>query len=226
MEFVPVPGTQLLFCRWETRVKDYAAYARANKVNDAWTKQEKEGVPIGREPEHPVCAVNWDDANAFCEWLTKKEFADGYLPKGMSYRLPTDEEWSRAVGLANEKGDTPNKRHRRDGSDFPWGTEYPPKKIVGNYPETGIDGHKDGYATTAPVGSFPPNKYGLYDLGGNVWEWCEDLYEPGKTERFGRGGAWSLGARYYLLSAYRFHYPPAPRRPDFGFRCVLGASAR
>ncbi len=73
-EFVPVPGMQVLFCRWETRVKDYAEFAKANKVDTSWTQQEKDGVPASREPEHPVaglsprqlragrmagCAANW-----------------------------------------------------------------------------------------------------------------------------------------------------------------------
>jgi hypothetical protein len=57
MEFVPVPGTQVLFCRWETRVKDYAAYAQGKTVDDSWTRQQKESVPLGREPEHPVCGT-------------------------------------------------------------------------------------------------------------------------------------------------------------------------
>jgi serine/threonine protein kinase len=102
MKFVPVPGTQALFSIWDTRVVDYAAYARANKVADDWTKAERDGEQVSREPEYPVVGVNWGDANAFCQWLTEKESADGKLPKGFRYRLPTDEEWSIAVGLAKE----------------------------------------------------------------------------------------------------------------------------
>jgi hypothetical protein len=245
MEFVPVPGTQVLFCRWETRVKDYAAYARGKQVDDSWTKQVMAGVPVGREPEHPVCGVSWEDANAFCEWLTTKESADGKLPKGMKYRLPTDEEWSRAVGLEKEEGSTPQERSGKNSVDFPWGTGFPPPKAkVGNYVDSAwlrvriekgirgkqmwIEGYTDGYATTSPVGSFAPNTYGIYDLGGNVWEWCEDLSEPGGIERVLRGASWHDRDRTNLLSSYRKHLAPTYRGNYYGhgFRCVVGASAR
>ena len=132
-EFVPVPGTPALFCRWETQVRDYAAYAQVNKVNMEWAGQQERGVPIGREPDHPVSMVSRDDANAFCQWLTEKEAADGKLPKGMKDRLPTDEEWSRAVGLAEEKGATPKDRSGKNEVDFPWGAGWPPEAKMGNY---------------------------------------------------------------------------------------------
>jgi formylglycine-generating enzyme required for sulfatase activity len=234
MEYVPVPGTQVLFCRWETRVKDYAAFAKEEKVNNSWTKQEQDSVPVGREPEHPVCAVNWKDATAFCEWLTRKELADGKLPKGMQYRLPTDEEWSRAVGLAREEGRTPKARSGKNSVDFPWGSGFPPPQAnVGNYSDSAwhkkfpkekwIEGYTDGYATTAPVGSFAPNAFGIYDLGGNVWEWCEDLYEP-RSNHVLRGASWSYSERNFLLSSLRHHY--AGYHNAIGFRCVAGVSAR
>ena len=89
------------------------------------------GVPAGREPEHPVCGVSWQDANAFCEWLTKKESADGKLPTGMKYRHPTDEEWSRGVGLAKEEGATPKERSGKNSVDFPWGRRISSAKVEG-----------------------------------------------------------------------------------------------
>ena len=221
MKFVPVPGVDVLFSIWETRVKDYAEFARVNKVDDSWTKQEMGGVPVGREPEHPVCSVNWEDAMAFCEWLTKKESADGKLPNGMKYRLPTDEEWSRAVGLANEEGATPGARNGKNYVHFPWGTDWPPKGMVGNYA-----GDKDGYATTAPVGSFPPNDFGIYDLGGNVWEWCEDWFTTEGSGRVLRGASWNMSTRADLMSSRRYHPPPGSHSPIYGFRCVVGAANR
>ncbi len=235
-EFVPVPGTQVLFCRWETRVKDYAAFAAANPVNDEWTKQQKENVPVGREPSHPVCGVNWGEAQAFCKWLTEKESAAGTLPKGLRYRLPTDEEWSRAVGLPQEEGATPKERHRKNTTDYPWGTGYPPPNAkVGNYADSAyhqqfpneklfIEGYTDGFATTAPVGSFEPNQFGIYDLGGNAWEWCEDLFAPGGTERVGRGASWVNSAKSPLSSS-RMNEPGEKRQRDIGFRIVLAPTA-
>ena len=106
MPFVPVPGTEVSFCIWETRVKDYAEYAAANAGGDAGWK--KPGFK--QEDTHPVVNVSWNDAQAFCEWLTKKELAEGKIKAGQKYRLPTDAEWSVAVGLEQEKGNTPKKR--------------------------------------------------------------------------------------------------------------------
>jgi len=104
---------------------------------------------------------------------------------------PTDEEWSRAVGLAKEEGATPKERSAKNLVDYPWGTSFPPPNDkVGNYADTAfheqfpreqakwIEGYTDGFATTAPVGSFAPNQYGICDLGGNVREWCQDCMSP------------------------------------------------
>jgi formylglycine-generating enzyme required for sulfatase activity len=235
-EFVPVPGTRALFCRWDTRVKDYAAYARVSKVDDAWTKQQKDGVPVSREPEYPVVGVSWDDANAFCQWLTEKESAEGKLSKGIMYRLPTDEEWSRAAGLAKEDGATPKERSGKNSVDYPWGIGFPPPKAnVGNYADAAfhekfskepwMEGYSDGYATTSPVGSFAPNEYGLCDMGGNVWQWCEDLFEPGSADRVLRGASWTNNDRLYLLRSYRNRYPAGSRNWGVGgFRCVLASA--
>jgi len=235
MKFVPVPGTETLFSIWDTRVKDYAAFASAKKVDDAWTKQEREGVPVSREPDYPVVAVNWNEANAFCQWLTEKEVAEGKLPKGMKYRLPTDEEWSRAVGLAREEGATPKERSEKNQTDFPWGRGFPPKAKVGNYADTAyhekfptgpwIEGYTDGFVVTSPVGSFPVNEYGLYDMGGNVWQWCQEQFEPGSPARVLRGASFDNGRRS-LPSSFRDRREPDMRHYNDGFRCVLDVSAR
>ena len=237
-EFVPVPGTQALFCRWETRVQDYAAYAQVNVADHAWTMQHMDGVPVSRDPEYPVVGVSWNDANTFCDWLTTKERAEGRLANAMKYRLPTDEEWSRAVGLAKEDGATPKEKSGKDEVDYPWGTSFPPPKDkVGNYADAAfhekfpteqhkwIQGYTDGFATTAPVGSFAPNRYGIYDLGGNVWEWCEDLFEPDGTLRVVRGASWAHNDPNGLLSSFRRPLAPGSRLSNYGFRCVLGLSA-
>jgi formylglycine-generating enzyme required for sulfatase activity len=221
-------------------VTDYAAYARVNKVDGSWKTQQRDGIPISVEGDYPVVAVNFDDANAFCEWLTRRENSGGKLPRGMKYRLPTDEEWSRAVGLAQEEGATPAERNVKNMVDYPWGNDYPPStRKVGNYadetfhekfpkekgnPERDaawIPGYTDGYATTAAVGSFTPNDLGIYDLGGNVWEWCGSWYDNDQQKRVMRGASWTNVADGILVSSQRTPSTPEHRGDIVGFRCVV-----
>ena len=234
MKFVPVAGTRVIFSIWDTRVQDYAAFAAANAgtVNNAWKTQEESGVPVSREPQYPVVGVNWPDVQSFCEWLTQKEGAEGRLPKGAKYRLPTDEEWSIAAGMPAEKGAAPVYKDGQNTVDFPWGRGFPPKAGAGNYADSAFHGkfpqepwiarYTDGYVTTSPVGSFPPNGFGLYDMGGNVWQICEGEGKKGKDKsHVMRGGAWNESLAEHLLSSQRKFHLQANRRRNIGFRCVL-----
>jgi heme-degrading monooxygenase HmoA len=244
MKFVPVPGTTCLFSIWETRVRDFEAFVKDTSYDatvgmfslksGSWGRNGDTWKSPGftQGPTHPVCGVSWDDAQAFCKWLTEKERREGKLQAGQSYRLPTDLEWSKVVRLPAETGSTPAERSGEIADVYPWGTEWPPPKEAGNYAgeEAGlgrkIEGYNDGHTRTSPVGSFKANRYGLYDMGGNVWEWCEDLYDRLSGARVLRGGSWNhLGSRY-LLSSYRNYSLPVNRRDRHGFRCVLMASSR
>ena len=108
MVFKSVPGTEVSFCIWETRVKDYAAYAAVNTSVDG----EWKSPGFKQEDTHPAVKVSWNDAQAFCVWLTKKEVAAGKIKVGQRYRLPTDADWSVAVGLGKEVGKTPRNQRR------------------------------------------------------------------------------------------------------------------
>jgi formylglycine-generating enzyme required for sulfatase activity len=215
MPFVPVPGTDVQFSIWETRVKDYAAYAAANAGVDASWKSPG----FTQADTHPVVEVNWNDAQAFCAWLTKKELAEGKIKVGQKYRLPTDAEWSVAVGLGQEKGNTPGEKSRGIKDVYPWGKEWPPPKGAGNYRQIL---KVDNFEYTSPAGSFAANKLGLHDMGGNAWEWCEDWYDPAtKTTRVLRGASWRDNYPDRLLSSLRYDLTPDYRYYNFGFRCVL-----
>ncbi|MCX6914782.1 MAG: SUMF1/EgtB/PvdO family nonheme iron enzyme, partial [Verrucomicrobia bacterium] len=181
-------------------------------------------------PNYPVEMVSWDDAREFCRQLTAG--LPDKLKGQFAFRLPTDAEWSVAVGLPQENGSTPKEKDQQIKDVYPWGTQWPPPSGAGNYADKAhkqkypgyavIEGYADGYADTAPVGSFKPNQFGLYDLGGNVWEWCEDWYDSDQKDRVLRGGSWLNFGPRYLLSSYRGIPLPVFRYEGLGFRVVLG----
>ena len=229
MRFVPVPETNVLFSVWETRVKDYQAFCDA--TGRSWEKPK-----FQQTADHPAANVSWEDAKAFCEWLSEKE--------GKRYRLPTDHEWSCAVGIGDREdaSATPKNKDIKIANVYPWGEKWPPPNDAGNYfgkeckttaalaklKAAGydasewdvIEGFNDGKVFTAAAGSFRPNGLGIYDLGGNVWEWCEDEYEPGSATRVSRGGSWDLSYRDHAFSSTRNNETDT-RNGIFGFRVVV-----
>jgi formylglycine-generating enzyme required for sulfatase activity len=222
MKFAPVGS--ILFGIWPVRVQDYEAFC--NATNHSRLTQD-----FAQGPSHPVVSVNYDDATAFCEWLTRKESEEGQLEEGQVYRLPTDLEWSQAAGLPPENGVTPEQRDGKLLDYYPWGRQWPPPAGAGNYADTAqkgtgvrIPNYRDGFAQTSPVGSFAPNPYGLYDLGGNVWQWVQDSYNGGgRGKLWGvlRGGSWGTSKQAELRSSYRNVMDRPERDVIFGFRVVL-----
>jgi formylglycine-generating enzyme required for sulfatase activity len=211
------------FCIWQTRVKDFEPFAQA--VNLKSVRWRSPGFKQGLD--HPVVNITWQEAMAFCEWLTDKEHQEGVLPPNQFYRLPTDLEWSKAVGLPEEPQKTPAERDSVITDVYPWGTAWPPPPGAGNYTgeetgsDIGIKGYNDGFAWTSPVGSFKPNKYGLYDMGGNVWQWCMDSWNEKSTAKVLRGASWYNGARKSsILSSCRVHAAPDSTTDNYGFRIV------
>jgi formylglycine-generating enzyme required for sulfatase activity len=152
---------------------------------------------------HPISFVSWQDAVAFCEWLSRVDKA--------AYRLPTEAEWEYAC---------------RAGSVS--------RYIYGDKGDSKLMGYFGRSTTAYPVGSFPPNRWGLYDTHGNVWEWCGDWYDaeyyggspttapsgPAQGDaRAVRGGSWQDRADY-CRSANRSGRWPGGRYEDLGFRVV------
>ncbi len=210
MKFVPVAGTAVLFSVWDTRVQDYEAFAIATRRS--WDRLSVSG------PAHPAVDVSWDDAQAFAKWLTEKEQQEGKLTAGQGYRLPQDWEWSVAVGLNEPRDGTPQEKNMKIPNVYPWGTQWPPPRGAGNYEQ---DMKVDDYEYTSPVGSFAANHFGLYDMGGNVWQWCEDRYYSEQKYRVLRGGSFIDDDSDHLLSSKRYNHAPDTANISIGFRLVL-----
>ena len=221
MKFVPVGDVQ--FSVYLTTVKDFEAFATAAGLkSDAWRNPG-----FKQSPNHPVVNVTWREAEAFCKWLTEKERKAGLLKAGEAYRLPTDLEWSKAVGLPPETGATPEDRDMGVPDVYPWGNQWPPPAGAGNYAgeetqtEIPIPDYNDGYPNTSPVGKFRVNAAGLYDMGGNVWQWVADSWNGENLAKTLRGGSWYNGAiQLSLQSSCRISSSPDTLHDTYGFRIV------
>ena len=224
-----VPVGKLMVAAFETRISDFREF-RSGVEN---------GIPfvpiVGRTMDHPQ-AIDLAGAIAFCEWLTEKERALSLIRPWQRYRLPTDIEWSQLAGVTGETGSTPEERSFQVVPGYPWGTAWPPPEGAGNYSDEAaansfgggvIEGYNDHYERTSPVGSFAPTKSGLYDLGGNVWEWVTDRYDGDASNyRVLRGGGWNTYDGTMLKWSYRNVVPDGVNESYYGFRYVLEDTGR
>ncbi len=223
MRFVAAPS--MFWSVHEVRAADFEIFVKETRT--LWIPPDAE-----TGADFPAANVTWDDARAFCEWLTQRELAAHALAPGQRYRLPTDAEWSAAAGLAIEDGNTPAARSAADVLHYAWGSAWPPPAGAGNFageeaevdrsePGNFIAGTRDDYPRLAPVGKFPPNRFGLHDLSGNVMEWCEDWFDARHLGRVARGGSWLNGDPRTLSLTHRAELPPRAGVNVAGFRCVI-----
>ena len=208
-----------LFLDDVARFPDYAGSAPWwRRVDGAcWNAPDGPGSDWQDRPDHPAVHLAWYDALAYCRWA--------------GLRLPREAEWEFAArgGLARKK--------------YPWGNEMIPGGVhvmntwQGEFPTSNTA--EDGWLGTAPVGSFPPNGFGLYEMTGNVWEWVDDWYEReyykeideyanpkgpiGGEFKVVRGGSWR-DLKGFIYSSFRNNGNPKSRTDDYGFRCARDAS--
>jgi formylglycine-generating enzyme len=219
--FVPVDESVPLFGPWDSGTPPWWKI-----VNGAsWRHPDGPDSTIDGKDDYPVVHISWHDAAAYAKWAGK--------------RLPTEAEWEFAA------------RGGLDGEPFTWGKElqgldgkYRANTFQGTFPVQ--DRGSDGFTGPAPVGQFEPNGYKLFDMSGNVWEWCSDWYDPtyyqdspldnptgpatgipnpmngNQLEKVRRGGSYLCADNYcrrYLPGA-RDHNPPNDAACHTGFRCV------
>ena len=184
------------------------------------------GGVVTNELVHPVEQVSWADATDYCRKLTQKESAAGRIPEGWKYRLPTESEWEYGSRGGTTTAFSYGSALGSGMANFDERYEY--DSSVGT-----IDNPDGDYlGLTTEVGSYAANVFGLYDMHGNVWEWCQDWYgpypgtvtDPGGpatgSARMIRGGSLEYGG-VFCRSAYRGYTYPTSRGSNFGFRVVL-----
>ena len=150
-------------------------------------------------PNAPIVGISWYDAKAYCKWLSEKRKEE--------FRLPTEEEWEYSC---------------RAGTTTKWSFGDDEKELgkYAWYDENSYDlGEKHKNYGIQEVGKKLPNPWGLYDMHGNVWEWCEDWYDNDKDTKVLRGGSWSSIAGY-TRSAGRDRVDPGDRFSIVGFRLL------
>ncbi len=198
--------------------------AQFRAYNPNFNSRDYDGIYLDGE-DQPVVYVNWKKATGFCKWLTEET--------GRQFRLPTEAEWEYAsrAGTVNRRywGDDPNDELACAYANIADLTTHQ------RYSSWTVLNCEDGYLVTAPVGFFEPNDFGLYDMLGNVFEWCEDWYDedyysrspsndPINNEsgeyRILRGGGWFSRPRS-LRAAYRSGYDPEDESPNIGFRVAM-----
>ncbi|WP_425399822.1 formylglycine-generating enzyme family protein [Aeoliella sp.] len=191
-------------------------------------------VGFEQNDDHPVVNVSWNDAVAFCQWLSELE--------DVKYRLPTEAEWEYAC-RAGADSSWHHGENAGDVAKFGNVSDEASNAKFAAWLETNktdrlkmtSDSPDDGYVFTSPVGSYQPNAFGLFDMQGNVWEWCDDWDQadyyaesplddptgsPNGKAKIRRGGSW-LHSPTFSRSARRRRYAPDARNSPIGFRVAM-----
>lgn len=206
MEFVWMPALRLWVGKYEVTNGEYRKYKPKHNSGE----YKGHSLNEGRQPMVEVkYNTMFHNEKVFAAWMTKQDQMAGRLPAGFRYRLPSDNEWMAFAQCG-------------DARQFPWGNNWPPPNDWNYYGQEGagpwekIEGHSDDFPVACPVEKSGSNEWGLYGVGGNVWEATAN---PADEKAFGvwRGGSWYNNNPDYIrcacASLNRYDY--------FGFRLVL-----
>lgn len=200
--------SDFLIGKYEVTVSEYRKFCSA-------TKREMPPEPEwGWKSSHPIINTSWEDAYLYIKWLNQVTQEN--------YRLPTEAEFEYVIRNGGEPG------------IYPWGNGIPEDENLADETYKAItsnsdiwEEYDDGFAYTAPVGSFKSNKLGVHDINGNVWEWCSDWHEDYSSEKLvnpkgpavgeskvGRGASYDANP-WHCRTASRSFVKPSFRRPGF-----------
>lgn len=209
MEFVWIESIEIWVGKYEVTNREY------RKKKPEHDSGSYRGHSLDRERQ-PVVRVNFNDAKDYAFWLTRRD-RDALSP-AYRYRLPSEDEWLKFARCGEKR-------------EYPWGDEWPPQSSgAGNYrDESGkrefgwddyIDGYDDGHPVTAPVDELWSSPWGLYGVGGNVWEACASD-ESGQQFGAWRGSSWYYHLEYHQRLSHRYADDEDGRFMCCGFRLVL-----
>lgn len=213
MQFVRIKPAGLWVACHEVTNRQYKRYDAAHVSKDYFQNTMDDN-------EQPVVMITWRQARDFTDWMTRR-FAD-QIPMENIFRLPLEEEWAVFAACG-------------DNRIYPWGSTWPPPDNWNYRGEEGvwapmrplpastiIRGHTDSFITSAPVQESGKNNWGLYGVGGNVWEWCLDTMRGSDGARVLRGASWHNYLEHHLRLAYRTCADPDKCNAMIGFRVVIG----
>jgi formylglycine-generating enzyme required for sulfatase activity len=199
----------------EVTVEEYRRFCKA-------TRRKMPKQPQWNDDDHPIINVTWLDARDYAKWANK--------------RLPTEAEWEYAARGKSRSFYYTYGQSSHHGKNYGNIADESFRQIKVQFPV--VEKYYDGYVYTAPAESYPPNVFGLYDMEGNVLEWCADWYNDKyyktspkvnpkgpKKGRYKviRGASWNRGFRY-LRATYRTYYPVKADYEFLGFRCARDSS--
>ncbi len=202
IDMIKIPNKNYEMGKYPITIAEYMHFANdVKKHYPEWMEEgSKYNIEIGNDNHYKgknfddnasIIGISWHDATAYCKWLSEKTEDN--------YKLPTEKEWEYAC---------------RAGTKTKWSFGDDEKELD-KY--AWYNGNSD--STTHLVGEKLPNPWGLYDMHGNVWEWCEDWYDEDKDSKVLRGGSWDSDA-VWTHSASRGWYGPTDCDDDRGFRLL------
>ena len=207
IDFIWIEALGIWVSKYEVTNKQYLRF-RKDHLSGRFQGERLDGNP------QPVVKVSHGDARSFATWMTENDDQAGNIPEaGWHYRLPLEKEWLAFAACGDER-------------QYPWGDEWPPTQ--GNYADktladrpwatSYIENYNDTFRVTCAVYESGKNAWGLYGVGGNVWEW---MLERMAGQAVVRGAAWDRAVPEHLACSIRVQYDPTEQSPAIGFRLVF-----